>query len=187
MQQNQRSDDELLANLSARGLLLRLDETRPPTMWRGATVTQLRFRNGVIRCKRQHVGRNHSGKCQLLAHFALLVSDGCRVYGDNSSRAVANEVLCIESKDMRHVVNIHRRHNTGIMDLDARDSEGNHQLTPLRIHRRRIRKNGKSRSTRRRRRSALSGANPNPFLSTGRVATFQNSTKFSSSKSASQR
>ena len=34
------SIDELFANLSARGLLLRLDETRQPTMWRCATVTQ---------------------------------------------------------------------------------------------------------------------------------------------------
>ena len=34
------SIDELFANLSARGLLLRLDQTRQPTMWRCATVTQ---------------------------------------------------------------------------------------------------------------------------------------------------
>ena len=34
------SIDELFVNLSTRGLLLRLDETRQPTMWRCATVTQ---------------------------------------------------------------------------------------------------------------------------------------------------
>jgi hypothetical protein len=45
---------ELFANLSARGLLLRLDETRQPTMWRCATVTkaeleQLRKIQNIIR------------------------------------------------------------------------------------------------------------------------------------------
>ena len=49
-----KSIDEFFANLSARGLLLRLDETRQPTMWRCATVTQaeleqLRKINTIIR------------------------------------------------------------------------------------------------------------------------------------------
>lgn len=48
------SIDDLFANLSARGLLLRLDETRQPTMWHCATVTraeldQLRKIRAIIR------------------------------------------------------------------------------------------------------------------------------------------
>jgi hypothetical protein len=51
------SVDEFFANLSARGLLLRLDETVRPTMWRCATVTQaelvqLRKINTIIRSGR---------------------------------------------------------------------------------------------------------------------------------------
>ena len=48
------SIDELFANLSVRGLLLRFDDTRQPTMWRCATVTkaeleQLRKIQNIIR------------------------------------------------------------------------------------------------------------------------------------------
>jgi len=51
--------------------------------------------------------------------YKCIVSYVCRVYSDNSSRSVANEILSIESKDVRHAMNTHRRHNTSIVYLDA--------------------------------------------------------------------
>ena len=62
------SIDELFMNLSARGLLLRLDETRQPTMWRCATVTQtelqqLRQIHTIIRM--DHVQRLESQRIVL--------------------------------------------------------------------------------------------------------------------------
>ena len=59
---------DLFAHLSARGLLLRLDETRQPTMWRCATVTkaeleQLRKIHAIIRLG--HVQRLESDRIML--------------------------------------------------------------------------------------------------------------------------
>ena len=65
------SVDEFFANLSARGLLLRLDETVRPTMWRCATVTkaelvQLRKINAIIR----------SGHVQRIEANSILLDQG---------------------------------------------------------------------------------------------------------------
>ncbi len=65
------SVDEFFANLSARGLLLRLDETVRPTMWRCATVTQaelvqLRKINTIIR----------SGHVQRIEAHSIVLDQG---------------------------------------------------------------------------------------------------------------
>jgi hypothetical protein len=50
----------------------------------------------------------------LLSH-----SHGCWVHRYNSSRSVAHEISCVESKDVSHAVDNHSSGNAGVVDLDA--------------------------------------------------------------------